>query len=160
MNRWADTFKHPVVVAVIVAILGLLANTIVTVIGQSYAVSIEDRRDRRDAVLEFMRSDNQEVILKKLRILNASGLLPDPSNILRDTLTDAALPAPPKAIYLPSPVAYIEPEDIPRKPPKAKLTGQAITDVTIAEGQAGLYEVWGDKLNAIANGCSKIPSGH
>lgn len=66
------------------------------------------------------------------------------------------LPQPPKVVYVPTPVACIDPKDIPREPPKVTQPDTVIEDLRIASSQAVKLRSWGEKLLGIAQGCSKI----
>lgn len=134
--------KHPAVIAVIAAMLGLLANTLVTVVAQHYALKIEDRRDRREIVLQLMREGDVQRTLQSLQLLNESGLLPDPDKRLQRAVAvgrvgprcDATLAGPPPKIG-------------------NTLTGDARADVVITANQVIAYQRYTETLRTILESC-------
>lgn len=100
------------------------------------AAKLEDRRARTEIVLELMRANDREETLEKLRILNASGLLPDEDGRLIGAITKA-----PKVAFriervkIPVAVRCARAEDIPSELPplgeRPEDTGQAVRKLAI-----------------------------
>jgi hypothetical protein len=66
------------------------------------------------------------------------------------------LSAPPKVVFVPTPVACINPADIPVEPSKVPQAGTVIEDLRIASAQAVKLRTYAEKLLDIAQGCSRI----
>jgi len=63
----------------------------------------------------------------------------------------------PVIVNVPTPIACVKPSDIPDEPAKVALTGKQTDDLRIAAGQAVIYRAWGEVLQSLAVGCSRIP---
>lgn len=137
-----DSMKHPAVVAVIAAMLGILANTVVASLGQRHALQIEERRDRREIVLELLRQGDAERTVQKLRLLNDSGLLPDKDGRLALAVTESRIGAPCEVRLIGPP---------PRI--KSQLTGQAQRDARVLAGQAVRLQQYAEGLRDVLETC-------
>jgi len=79
------------------------------------AAKLEDRRDRTEIVLEMMRANDQEQMLRKLQVLVASGLLPDDDGRLGQAVAKAPVTAFGVA-EVPVATRPLKPEDVPTPP--------------------------------------------
>jgi len=141
-RRLSESIKHPIVIAVIAAMLGILANSIVAAIAQNYALQIEDRRDRREVVLQLLREGDTQRTLESLRLLDDSGLLPDPGKRLEHAVAASR-------IGVSCDVTLAGP------PPKIgrNLTGDARTDSALLANQVLAYQRYTEALRTILESC-------
>lgn len=152
MRDWlradATPFRHPLVLAAITVVGGLLLNTCVSVEGQRHAVQLEEKRNQREVVLELMRSNNRQLMLEKLKILNSTGLLPDRDGSLRKAVEESAL----TTVVIPCGDLTTP---LPEEPPRVgdKLTGNAQKDVRTVAASAVLLRAYAQGLRTVLEGC-------
>jgi hypothetical protein len=97
-----------------------------TGLAQWGAAKLEDRRARTEIVVEMMRSNDREQMLKKLQILNDSGLLPDEDGRLRQAVGGAPVAAFESVeVKVPIAVRCIDPKDIPPELARPEISKDA-----------------------------------
>ena len=129
--------------------LAVLANTIASSAGQRAALDLADKQDRREIALELMRSGSQEQAIKKLDILETSGLAVDSSGELRRAFSNT------KSLFVSVPVAVscVKLADIPLAPPATDITGNAASDVDALAATDLRLRAYSDKLRTLLVAC-------
>ena len=152
MSDWlaknVKPFTHPLVLTAITLMGGLLLNTWVSVRGQQYALQLEEKRSQREVVLELMRSNNRQLMLQKLKILDATGLLPDEGNRLKNAVENSSL----TTVIIPCGDLATR---LPPEPPRIgdRLTGNAQEDEKTVAASAVELRAYAEGLRTILESC-------
>lgn len=140
------------------AFLGAVAGT---ALAQWGAAKLEDRRARTEIVLEMMRSNDREQMVRKLQILTTSGLLPDEDGRLRQAISQAPVTAFKfQEVKVPVLVRCFDPAKIPAElPPIGKIPEEAGRALNVAVARALELKNQNETMRRVLHACNdKLPA--
>lgn len=126
------------------------------IVSQWHLGILEDKRGRTEIVLEMMRADDQQGVIEKLRILEASGLMEGGSAELIEAIS-LAPPAAFGTVRVPTPVPCIEADQISDEVPPIgeKLSDDRDEAVRQLAANALKLRAQNKELRAVLTACAR-----